>query len=304
MKPINFAKDWKYVFFLIVSLLMQGCADDNLSDCGVKIRFQYVKNQTRTDKLETDISKLDMFVFDAKGVFIGEYVSQGTLRNGYTTDLPLVSGKYSIVVWGNPDSDYELPSVVRGQTNINEASLSLKCTGNTVTTLPASLFYGSLLNMDFQADNRRSHIYTVDMTKNTKSITVTVKGLVGANDKYDIVIQSKSASLKFVDNRIASANILRYVPQSRVDDQGWWISDFVVMRELEDESTESRLTITDIESSRKLFDENLTKMLMSRITLADFEVTDHFDIVIEYDNTMTANIRINGWEYTETTQGV
>jgi hypothetical protein len=240
-------------------------------------------------------------------------------------DLPLMSGTYSVVVWGNSDTDYKVSPVVRGSTDIAEATLSIKSKSeNSSVNISTPLFYGSLPNVTIQADTRRSRIYTIDLTKNTKKIDVFVRGLplenndvVTFTEKYDIFIHSKSDSLKFADNKIASSTSLNYMPESHfepdtVGENLVWVSEFVLMRELDDASTGSEIIITQRDdpngSAHYILKEPLTPMLLQGLGAGeDFETKDHFTIEITFeegDSEFKATIRINGYDIADVVIGV
>jgi hypothetical protein len=285
-------------------MIVQGCSDNDLSDCGFNLRFQYTMNLDFKDKLGEEVDRIVVYVFGQDSLFINEFPSRGTITNDYLMWIPMLSGKYSFIAWGNPQTtDYEMSSFVKGKTHLNEAMLTLnQGGGNIVNRQIGSLFYGSRQNTDIIADFTGKRTYDVPMVKDTKSITVTVRGLnftetKALDDEYAVNIQSRNSHLNFVDNRINSADGLTvYIPDARVEN---WdlVSEFVVMRELVDASTQSHLIVTSDDGVVKteLFNRALTSLLMAGRTIDDFERRDHFDILIEFDNYGTATVTVSGW---------
>jgi hypothetical protein len=283
---------------------------DNLGDCGLSIRVQYTKNKDAEDRLGERVNHLTLYVFDSNGTFVGAYPSRGTLYNGYTIPLLLKSGTYDFVVWGNLGDDYEIPSIVPGETQAQ--SLDLKFTkvesDNRVLEFPDSLYYGSLRRVTIQPALQGDQVYTVDLIKNTKKITVIASGLNGPESEglqFDCNILSRNAGLRFLDNSISDNTVVTYVPQTLVDEQERRISEFMVIREIEDESTQSRLVYTATNGSgqvRTLMDESLVKMLLKYLNTRQWtlEIEDEFEIRVAFNlkNYTTGTITINDWTYT------
>jgi hypothetical protein len=149
-------------------------------------------------------------------------------------------------------------------------------------------------------------VHTVDLIKNTKKITVIASGLSGAESdgaQFDCRITSRNAGLRFLDNGISENTKVTYVPHD-YKEQDKRISEFMVIREIQDKSTESRLiyTMTDHTGERTLLDESLVDMLLAYLVnrMWDLNIEDEFVIQVEFSvgNHVTASITINGWEYT------
>ncbi|MDR1455340.1 MAG: FimB/Mfa2 family fimbrial subunit [Tannerella sp.] len=298
------------IFATAMLFVIQGCMKDNLGDCGLSIRVQYTKNKDAEDRLGERVNHLTLYVFDSNGTFVGAYPSRGTLYNGYTIPLLLKSGTYDFVVWGNLGDDYEIPSIVPGETQAQ--SLDLKFTkvesDNRVLEFPDSLYYGSLRRVTIQPALQGDQVYTVDLIKNTKKITVIASGLNGPESEglqFDCNILSRNAGLRFLDNSISDNTVVTYVPQTLVDEQERRISEFMVIREIEDESTQSRLVYTATNGSgqvRTLMDESLVKMLLKYLNTRQWtlEIEDEFEIRVAFNlkNYTTGTITINDWTYT------
>jgi hypothetical protein len=265
-------------------------------------------NKDETDLLGERVSKLTLYVFDSEGTFVGAYPSRGALYNGYTIPLLLKAGTYDFVVWGNLGEDYEVPALVPGQTRANELDLKFKKVGadHRVLEFPDSLYYGAL-RMNVRPALQEEQVYTIDLIKDTKKITVIASGLSGEESEgkqFDCHIISRNAGLRFMDNRISENTKVTYIPQTHEDEQKNRVSEFVVIREIQDKSTESQLIYTMTDNAgqvRTLLDTSLVDMLLSYISNRrwDLSIEDDFVIQVTFDirNFMTASITINGWEY-------
>jgi hypothetical protein len=169
-----------------------------------------------------------------------------------------------------------------------------------------NLFYGSL-RAEIKPALLQDQVYTIDLIKDTKNITVTAIGLpvngTKAGEPFACYIKSLNAGLRFKDNGVAGANTVQYVPISPyVNEENHLISDFVVMREIQDRSTDSRLIFTQEGKSDPIFNESLIDMMLAYIVgrVWGLDVEDEFNIEVRFEGIgdyMSASITINGWEY-------
>lgn len=303
----------------IVSLILcstSGCIQDDLSDCGIGVTFRYVKNVDGVDKFGDLVDRVSLFVFDEAGSFVGEYDSEGeTLGNGYTMNLPLNPGSYQLVAWGNLCEDYELPALVPGKTNMDDILLTLQRANDTINRHPANLFHGGVQRIDIQPPYTGRKTIMMDMMKNTNSIQVKTRGLPASSgskadgdwgNTFTCTITSVNGDYRF-DNSI-TGNRLTYIPEYSTGDDSL-DSDFVIMRELNDGSTGSRLIFThhgtDGKSDNTLLDTGLTSLLLPASVTGDLDIDDQFVIEVLFDQTNgTVTIRINDWEYKESIVGI
>jgi hypothetical protein len=292
--------------------LMQGCLAEDLSECGASIHFQYTKNVDGIDKFASEIKKINLYVFDAEGLFLGEYTADEKLLSGSPAlYLPIPPGTYTLVAWGNLCKDYELPTFEKRKTTLREAFLSLKRSEKTVSNHPGSLFFGALPQVEVKAATQKKQRLTIDMMKDTKRIRVVTKGLPSremAQNKYGCSITSVNGDYRF-DNSISGTECLLYLPQSSVDERGALVSEFVVMRELNNGSTQSKLTFTyrspDGSSVKELFSAKLTDILLSLSKTKNLDLEDYFEIEMTLDYTNGgATVHIKGWDTVDTGNGV
>jgi hypothetical protein len=309
MKLLNLLKTGVISFGSIFLLpLMQACVMDDLSECGVTVYYRYTRNMEGVDKFASEVKKINLFVFDAEGLFLTEYTAtEKELGNSQAMYLNIPPGTYDFISWGNLDEDYQLPVFEKGKTSLQEAILSLKRTEKTVSKYPHSLFFGGLQKVQVLPALQKKQILTVDMMKNTKRIKVIAKGLPSqeiAEHLFDCRITSANGDYKF-DNSIAGDESLRYVPQTSVGEDGQLLFDFVTLRELKDGSTHSKLIFTykrqQSNTEVELFNVNLAELLLSVSKTKDLDIEDYFEIeiLLNYTNG-SATIQIEGWESIET----
>ncbi|MDR1344471.1 MAG: FimB/Mfa2 family fimbrial subunit [Tannerellaceae bacterium] len=300
------------IAFFFLCLMMPGCIEDDLTECGVSLRFQYTRNVDGVDKLASEIKKINIYIFDSAGIFIDEYILDANqLKGENRIKLNLPPGKYSFVAWGNLGTDYELPVFQKGKTTINQATLSLKRIEKTISNHPGSLFFGSLPQADILPALWKNQVLTIDMTKDTNKIRIIAKGLSAqdlARNSFSCRIVSANGDYKF-DNSLNSSEKIMYIPKSSIDELSRMISDFVIMRELKDGSTQSRLIITysspNGEPAKEICNINLTELLLSQSKTKDLDIEDYYEIELAFDFTSgSATIHIKGWETIDTGNNV
>ena len=163
---------------------MQSCMKDSLAECGVSIRIIYTLNPSHTDRL-AEVGNFTVYIFDANGVFYDSRTVQGPFQDGrgYTVSFALHPGTYDFIVWGNLGEDYQMPTFVKGQTKESDASLLLSHLENNILrdSLP-DLYYGALVKQVVKPALQQNQVYTVDMIKDTKDVTVIAKGLREGED--------------------------------------------------------------------------------------------------------------------------
>jgi hypothetical protein len=293
---------------MTLGLLTPGCVMDDLSECGASIQFRYTRNIDGIDKFNPNIQKVNLFIFDSGGLFLDEYeMDEKQLGRNHLMHLNLFPGTYDFVAWGNLGKDYERPVFVKGKTSVKDAVISLKRTEKKVTKHPGDLYFGSLPRIEILPDLQRTQVLTIDMIKDTKKIKIIAKGLPKediAKEMFVCRISSINGDYKF-DNSINGSDRLLYIPQSSVDEQGQFVSEFGIMRDLKDGSTQSRLIFTyydpDDKSEKELLNANLTEILLANMKSQDLDIEDSFEIELVFEFTNgSAKIYIKGWDSIDT----
>jgi hypothetical protein len=318
MKPMNLVKIWGVFCLMSIGLLTQGCVADDLSVCGISVRFKYTRNVDGIDKFASSINKINLYVFNEDGIFVEEYSEAvDTMSQGYSIFLNLTPGVYDFVAWGNLGEDYECPEFEKGVTHLNDLQLSLKRNAaNAVSTLPGSLYHGGIFRKEIiSLDLQFKQAIEIDMIKDTKEIKVISSGLAldaptkAAEFEYGCSITSRNGDYRF-DNSITGNTRLQYIPQEDiVGDENQLVSDFVIMREPSDRSTDSKLIVNQYSPSgdveAELVNVDLVPILLAYAQEKDLELVDHFNIELFFDFThSTYTISIPGWEGEVITGGI
>jgi hypothetical protein len=93
---------------------------------------------------------------------------------------------------------------------------------------------------------------------------------------------------------------LQYIPQETIGDEHQLLSDFVIMRELSDKSTASKLIINHNAPSgdvEELINVDLVPILVALAADKDIDIVSQFEIELFFDFThATVSINIPGWD--------
>lgn len=298
-------------FLIAVSALAaQSCVGENGS-CGiggrVGVKFRYVKNVEGIDKFATDVERISLYIFDENGRFIRSLHEEGTvLDDSYMMDVTLSPGKYTMIAWGNTEQ-YEVSSCTEGETSMSELHVNHINKGNIVETFPQAFFHGMTAEVEVMARTREDQVFMIDLMKNTNHITVVKRGLPAVSDgmggvdsDFSCRITSANGSYGF-DNSIVSPARLTYIPQCTISNNEF-LSEFVVLRECNDNSTDSRLIVYHHPikggPGQEILNVPLIPLLIDNSQTGDLDIDDEFELLMEFQYThgSISTITINGWE--------
>ena len=303
-------------------LTFQGCTKEDKANCGISVRFFYEKNVYFADKFSNQVSQIELYIFDANGNYVETHTASGSQQQGGGPHLPkdftmklthIRPGTYTLVAWGNVDHNL---SYAKQVPNFNEAELNLnvvETTGHAPRTENTSLFHGCIQQLVVSKDAEGTQEFDMPLTKFSNLIEVTKKGLPSnpLNPSFHCYITSKNGGYKF-DGSYANTDEVRYnpYPVSVELDGSTIISTFNVLRELNNNATDSRLIVEHELPSGDL-DEIYNESLVELLALSagtpfdaytpnntgDLDRDDQFRIEALFDLTAgTVTIKINDWE--------
>jgi hypothetical protein len=325
MKPMNFIKIIGVSIFLLPFLfLTQGCLEDDLSVCGVRLSFNY-PDSLGDNRFASDVRAANVYIFDANtGIFVDEYSATfEQLVDGHILPINLATGTYDFITWGNIGDKFEKTSFVSGETTFDEARITLKALDNTVREYPDSMYYGRHRAIVKASDLVLNQEIDLKLERNNKRINVTTKGLYDenstiadpSNPSFYCLITSKNGTYKF-DN-YPTGEQYKYITRDSImydeeaDSTDYTLrSNFVVLREFSDNSlTDSRLKIIHSNGNTRqeggapeeeFLDVSLTQCLNTVVVAGGpaIEDIDEFDIeiIVSWTNG-TYSIKINDWNY-------
>lgn len=313
MKPTYLSKNLKTLAVAaLLATTIQGCIKEDVDTCGlIEVRFRYIKNTEMRDKLASDVDRVNLCVFDGEGIFVDEYSSEGSfLDENYVMRLKLKPDTYTFIVWGNLSDEYGTTPLTRGVSRLEDARLWLRRSSNTVTEFPPALFHGDKYGVEVVSSQQRQ-IVMIDLMKDNNLIWVIKRGLPlrdrSAGTAFDCFITSTNGDYDFDNSPRSDGGLLKYIPQSEVVEGNILTSNFVILREMNNGSTGSRLIITHTPAGsqpEELLNVPLTPLLVNARqnplnagNTGDLDIDDTYILVVDFDYThQSVTITINGWK--------
>jgi hypothetical protein len=320
MKPMNFVKLTGVSICLLPFLfLTQGCLNDDLSVCGVRLSFNY-PDSLGDNRFASDVRKANVYIFDAiSGVFVNEYSATfEQLVDGHILPINLAAGKYHFITWGNVGDNFEITPFVRDSSKFSDARLKLNISDNTIRDYPDSLYYG-IDTVEVKANDLvLNKVIGLNLMKNNKKINVTTRGLYDEDSEiadpsapsFYCLITSKNGTYDF--ENYPTGEQYKYIsPREEIDSTDYTLrSDFIVLREFSNNSlTDSRLKIIHSNGNTRqeggvaeeeFLDVSLTECLNTVVVAGGPAIEDipEFDIeiIVSWTNG-TYSITINDWNY-------
>lgn len=265
--------------------LMYGCINEDTprySASEKEVLLGFTFNPNNDDDLDpSDLSVIEVFVFDEADVYIGSYVDNNPQMQNrdYRIALPLKPGKYSFTAWGNIGNEYgytPTQPLIKGVTTRSSASLSFaRPTNDTITTMVNHLFYGNLQKSDI-----RQQRLMIPLVQNTYTINLEILGLPPSLPPCFVVITDNKSDYDFINNGTSSKDI-NYI--SRCIGWGGFQQASLRTLRLTAESSQTRLKLYD-DDSNLLYDASLLNLIQASNnngTSVDFDRTHTYNIGLE-----------------------
>ncbi|MDE5711329.1 MAG: FimB/Mfa2 family fimbrial subunit [Bacteroides sp.] len=305
-------------------LLATGCIKEDRSECnpGALLKFDYSLNPEYTNLFGNEVDKVTVYVFDENGLYYDRFSDEGKhLTNDWKMLLPLPPGNYTTVTWGGPlgtmyrigetnaDETAFQSELKKGVTHISNFMLTAENNGQPLVELDA-LYHGKA---DVTSVYWPEESTTVDLMKDTKLLTVTVKDKRVGQSKADAVsapyeIYCTGTNSRYLaDNSFGKkAETITNRPYNTYTTPGNAVSELDLMRLLI--GRPFRLVVKDKEG-KAVFDRDLVETMQSTghyNTQEDFDRELRYDVVIDINGNEDANIviTINGWVAVEIIPGL
>lgn len=209
---------------IVLVMALSSCAmmTEDEPDCNpyYKVRFRFDMNMLYADAFNTQVSEVDLYVFDTDGklVWQGHEEGEKLASEGYLMDLPVAPGKYDLVAWCRKRHENAADFVMEGGLNPTHRDhlrmkLERQYDGETAhsTTDLHDLFHGTVNNVELP-DSWGTHIVTVPLVKDTNSIRIMLVHLSGKEIKagdFDFKITDNSGYLHH-DNTMLDDEHIEY----------------------------------------------------------------------------------------------
>lgn len=211
--------------------LCQACGSgvfDGEEDCDANYRlhFTYTRNMKWADAFPAEVTYVSVYVFgpDGKFVWSGSESAERLKAEGYCYDLPLSPGVYDFVVWCGGKSledkahSWQLSDADRllfkSDVDIRlDAPLSADGKSLVADSDIHRLYHGVLNDVKLP-ETAGTHVFDIDLTKNTNFIRVVLQHADGEPvnpDHFAFRIKDTNAALDH-ENNVTSPKAVTYLP--------------------------------------------------------------------------------------------
>ena len=212
---------------------------DQEGDCSVKyrVKFVYDTNLKWADAFSSEVTSVNLYAFDADGVFYKEFTAAGEALKSpdFYIELDVPAGDYELVAWcglhnaGAREESFSVTQPVAGVTTLDDFLCSL----NTAATKserdgPVSdsrlyfLYHGNIsVDLPDSADGE-TYYYTMPLVKDTNHIRIILQELASDEDMnpadFDISIEAADGLMAY-NNDLLPSPVITYKPWSQVQDE-------------------------------------------------------------------------------------
>lgn len=295
---------------LLLAALVSGCVKQSENYCpedesiqGINVSF-YSRNACQDENEYPDrIKDLSIFVFNNDDILADfRKVNDIEFSSDINEKFNVEEGLYTVLAWSGIDNQaFDIEAPVKGITTKTDLLLSLKRTGGYAESIGnVSVYFGESRAVYVSEAEDTTPIYenaAVNMLEQTNRISVSVEGLQGDPEEYEIIIESKNGSME-VGGAVAEDELIRYANSSIVA-EGILYADFTTLK-LET-GVESTLIIRNKVTNKEVFRGSLLGTLILKnpyINLNcdhDFEIAFTVQDICDCGTYMLAEITINDW---------
>lgn len=311
MRIISLLKRSVGLCISLLTLLLSSCdmLHDSMDGCGLYLSFRYDHNMKKTDLFAEQVKRVDVFLFDEKGILQEHIFAEGSILSelGYRMDLSgLKRGNYQVITWAGLSTDYEL-LFQEGKTKLEEFNLKLNYEAalreEVYSNKQSDLWHGSTTIKTNYWDNRTQNI---DLIKNTNNFHISLQenGVLLNEEqlrRYTFQIITDNGEYDY-KNSVFTEQKLIYGPHNYTAiDKDRWAVDLRTMRILEDKSARLLVRISDGKIVADIdliyyIKEGSFKGEGDGMTFSEYlDRQDQFYIHLNIQGYMAVSITINGW---------
>lgn len=201
---------------------------EDQGDCDphYKARFRFERNMKETDAFASQVKAVTLYLVDNEtGKIVWQKAESGenVRSDGYLMDLPVDPGKYHLVAWCGEGVGPDF------HVNVTDNHQDLNChlvhnsfsRGDDgayhVDRHLNDLYHGRLMEQHFP-NEEGTHVYTVDLTKNTNEVNIVLQQLSGGPidaSKFSIYITDANHVLDWKnDINVAESESIVYHPHT------------------------------------------------------------------------------------------
>lgn len=297
--------------FILFSVIfsLPGCIFEDMHSCTEKsdLRFFYTMNPENKDLLGETVSRIDVYIFDKDGIYIGKKTStDGQGNNQFPISLDLPDGIYDFLSVGYQNSYFMIgvfdplktnmqfdEGLIAGKSTLKDFRLKAEYKQNLFFPLPVgNLLRGNIIRQELPVKGKNS--LHVSMIQFKNQLNISVKGLDFPG--YHPVLYANNGRYDFENNIPSDARTKIYEAQTLSIGDTY---QFDVLRLIEHRKIE--FALVDQEGNRMpgITPVNLIELIQKSPSYTSQEDLDRehtYNIELNYHQSVIVGITINGWE--------
>lgn len=287
---------------------LPGCLYENPQPCEEvsNMRFFYLMNPENKDLFGESVNRIDVYIFDKDGVYIGKKTDNGPhIQNNYSMPMDLPDGIYTFVVAGYKDSFFDIgvfdpmtvssrfdEGLITGKSTLENFRLKTAYIHNILFPLNIkSLLRGNLIKREIT--KKEQSVLDVFMIQYANRIQIALEGIdmngytpviYANNGRYDYEnnipddAQDKIYNAQLNNDQIYQFDVLRLIMHRKmilmlVDKEGKPMPGFTPVN-----------LIDEIQKSPAYMTQN------------DLDTENNYHITLNYNQSVLVGISINGWD--------
>lgn len=302
-------------FMVVASALLASCTKEDMSECnpGVQLKFSYLLNNQGINLFGDEVDQITVLAFDATGHYYATFSDGGNhLTNDYVMTLPLPVGKYTLISWGGDMAHYNTVAItdqdagvsealVKGVTTMEQFRIMLK---NQVYSEVLSLYHGQTCRVESKVAES-SEVYNIDLLKNSKKISVRLKGLNNLPQRaqsktqtsmFDMGITAHNGIYNHENNIPSHSKAIQYKPHTTTEHDNEGFYDISTLRLMIGQSP--MLRVVNNQTGAEVCHFNIVEAIMKDPkfkTQEDIDREDLFQFDFCVNDDLSIAITINGW---------
>lgn len=289
---------------------------EELHPCANYVEFCYDRNMKFVDAFPTNVKRVDLYVFDAQGKYVGVISDERQeFGHGYRMEFPFAPGTYRLIAWaGLYDRSYECRKDLEcGVSTPEDICVKMCREGDAIQRSELDCLWHGETTVTFS--DGQSHTETISLTKNTNKFRIVVQGPSGealSKDNLTFTITDDNGHLNH-DNTLLPDDMITYrtyykddadLSETKSAGVSAVVAEMNTLRLMADKHPRMRITGGD---GRELIDIDLIKyLLLTKMEGHDMDAQEYLDRQDEYamiffmdkdafGNYLLLSIKVNGW---------
>lgn len=287
-------------------VLSSGCIREGQGsgcDLFLDIHF-YSKTECQGEReYPEEIENMALLLFDEHGVLVDYRINlEVNLDSSYTERMSIKEiGRYTIDTWaGVIDPAFFIVDPQIGTTTRDNLFIKLRRTQGQFFPIDGiKVYFGESIPLDATSENYSSAVNTsINLREITNRLTVTVEGLDGELENYEINVESNDGSMT-LEGTLAPDDVMRYDYTER-SAIGLLMADFTILK-LE-QGYVNDLVIRNTKTEVELFRGDLLETLLLKNPTINMACTNDFRLRFKADEIgsdgtyMITGIWVNDWQ--------